>query len=88
LGLHTYSEPIERIMLAAQKSKVSVLLPMPGQTVDEDFEGSRWWPKGEFDLVEESPAWSSGIDRAALEKRIAARAQKSAPSSKDKPSKK
>jgi L-ascorbate metabolism protein UlaG (beta-lactamase superfamily) len=45
LAIHPWKEPVERIISAAEKKKVTLSLPKPGQLLTEDsfMENSRWW---------------------------------------------
>jgi len=63
LGLHTWTEPMERILLAAQAKNIQVATLRPGQSVEprKPPPAKRWWPKHPFKTVEEHPAFSSGV---------------------------
>jgi L-ascorbate metabolism protein UlaG (beta-lactamase superfamily) len=46
LAYHTWTEPIERVLVAAKKSGVKVAAPKPGQTIEPIAASptERWWP--------------------------------------------
>ena len=48
LAMHTWTEPVERLLAEAGKKNVRLLLPAPGETrvVKKEEYNSRWW-KGE-----------------------------------------
>ena len=45
LALHPWSEPVERLIAAADPAGVEVAVPRPGQRVDPDTSSiiDRWW---------------------------------------------
>lgn len=47
LALHPWKEPVERVMKAAEKNNVSLLLPTPGEVriVADGAYNSKWWEK-------------------------------------------
>jgi len=47
LALHPWTEPVERVMKAAEANNVQLLLPAPGETVNVDDGAyiSKWWEK-------------------------------------------
>ena len=47
LAFHPWKEPVERIIKAAAKYNVTLLLPEPGETITVNSEGynSKWWEK-------------------------------------------
>lgn len=47
LSLHSWTEPIERLLAAARSHQVTVSTPLPGQPVQpgEKFSQSHWWNK-------------------------------------------
>lgn len=63
LGLHGWTEPVERILVAAEKAGVKVVTLKPGQSVEPSAPPAmdRWWPKHPWQTVEEAPAFSSGM---------------------------
>lgn len=63
LALHTWVEPMERVLLAAQSAKVSVVAPKPGQSIDPlaPPRVERWWPRVPWKKATEAPVVSSGL---------------------------
>lgn len=64
LAYHSWTEPVERVLVAAQKAGVPVLVPRPGQSVEPatppPFE--RWWPTLPWKTAEQRPIVSSQVD--------------------------
>lgn len=63
LGLHGFTEPIERILIAAEKEGVEVATLMPGESIEPKYPPpqKRWWPDAPFDTAEEAPIVSSHL---------------------------
>ena len=63
LGLHGWTEPIERTLIAAHKSGVRVTTLRPGESVEPSLPitQDRWWPELPFRSAEEDPIVSSGL---------------------------
>lgn len=67
LALHGWTEPIERVLVAANAAQVRVVTPAPGGMVEPADVGSastRWWPSVPWRSASEAPVWSSGISRS------------------------
>ncbi len=64
LGLHGWTEPIERIAIAASRAGVEWITVPPGGSFEPDSPPafSKWWPERPFQTVEEAPAFSSGVE--------------------------
>jgi L-ascorbate metabolism protein UlaG (beta-lactamase superfamily) len=64
LALHGWTEPIERVLVAADLGGVRVASPRPGSMVEPALLGEqpRWWPAVPWETVEQAPAYSSGLD--------------------------
>lgn len=64
LGLHGWTEPMERTLAAATREGVRVVAPRPGGMVEPALAGTRevvrWWPDVPWQTVEEVPVWSTG----------------------------
>lgn len=62
LAYHGWSEPMERVLAAAQKRDVTVLTPRPGEAVEPEgpMRPARWWPTLPWQTAEESPLVSVG----------------------------
>jgi L-ascorbate metabolism protein UlaG (beta-lactamase superfamily) len=63
LALHTWVEPIERVLAAAQAARVTVVSPKPGQSIDPlaPPPTERWWPTVPWKKASEAPVVSSGL---------------------------
>ena len=66
LAFHGWTEPVERLIVAAEQAGVHLVVPRPGErflpasppTVE------RWWPALPWETAEETPIVSSGLDMA------------------------
>lgn len=63
LGLHGWTEPIERTLIAAREAGVRVATPRPGDPIEPDAleEPRRWWPELPFRSAKEDPVVSTGL---------------------------
>ncbi len=63
LAMHGWTEPIERVNVAAVAAGVRVATPRPGDMVEPATMGTpdRWWPDVPWERAAESPIRSSGI---------------------------
>ncbi len=68
LALHGWTEPIERVLVAARDAGVRVSAPRPGDMVEPSALApiERWWPTVPWKTAAEAPAWSSGITRKSM----------------------
>ena len=67
LAAHGWTEPVERVLLAAQKAGVTVMTPRPGESAEPVHpEIERWWPALAWQTSEESPVVSSQMDEAQV----------------------
>ena len=57
LAYHGWTEPVERVLAAAGLANVTVLAPMPGQSVEPDapLGVTRWWPEVPWKTGAEDP---------------------------------
>lgn len=64
LGLHGWTEPIERILIAADKKNIPVATLRPGDSIEPAVPPKRvrWWPERPFETAEQAPVRSSGLD--------------------------
>ena len=63
LALHGWTEPIERVLVAAEAAGVPVVAPRPGESVVPEAAApvERWWPELPWQTAEEAPVMSSGV---------------------------
>jgi L-ascorbate metabolism protein UlaG (beta-lactamase superfamily) len=64
LGIHSWTEPIERVLAAAKRQGVDVAVPRPGQSIEPASLPPlvRWWPNLPWQTAEEDPIHSSGLE--------------------------
>lgn len=74
LALHGWTEPIERVLVAARREGVQVATPKPGAMLEPGTTVTgRWWPDVQWRSVEQAPAFSTSVNE--LWKRTAPGAQ-------------
>ena len=63
LSLHGWTEPVERLMVAAQRHGIALAIPRPGESVEPASppELIRWWPSLPWESAKEAPIVSSGL---------------------------
>jgi L-ascorbate metabolism protein UlaG (beta-lactamase superfamily) len=63
LAYHSWTEPIERSVLAAQKDASTIVTPKPGQSIEPDLAlpTARWWPTLPFETAEQHPIVSGHV---------------------------
>jgi L-ascorbate metabolism protein UlaG (beta-lactamase superfamily) len=63
LALHAWTEPVERLLVAADRAKVTVVVPRPGQSIEPSNPPppSPWWPKVPWRTAAMHPVVSSGL---------------------------
>jgi L-ascorbate metabolism protein UlaG (beta-lactamase superfamily) len=68
LALHTWVEPMERVLVAAKNANVTVVSPRPGQSIDPLFPPApqHWWPRVSWKTAAEAPVVSSGVTASML----------------------
>ena len=68
LALHGWTEPMERVLVAAQKYGVTVATPIAGQSIEPArvLPTKRWWPPVPWETVDEAPVVSSHLDSSDL----------------------
>jgi L-ascorbate metabolism protein UlaG (beta-lactamase superfamily) len=72
LALHSWTEPMERTVAAAERRSVSVVTPRPGESLELGGEPppvERWWPDVPWETVEQAPCWSSHVDDLLADRR-------------------
>lgn len=63
LANHAWTEPLERVLVAAERQGVSVRMPPPGGSVElGDAQGPQWWPDVPVRTVQGDPVWSTAVD--------------------------
>ena len=73
LAVHNWTEPVERLLAAAEQAGVAVAVPRPGQSVDPSAPPtlSRWWPQVPWQTASQTPVLSTGLSET-LQARIRA----------------
>ena len=63
LALHGWTEPIERVLVAARAEGVRVATPRPGELLEPGLVTgpTRWWPTVPWRTSAEAPALSTGV---------------------------
>jgi L-ascorbate metabolism protein UlaG (beta-lactamase superfamily) len=63
LALHSWTEPIERVLVAAKKRGAKVAIPRPGQSFEPSgrVPKKRWWPKLPWNTAQQDPIRSSKL---------------------------
>ena len=68
LAFHGWTEPVERLLVAAEAAGIDVAVPRPGETLRTPLPATpRWWPELPWQRVEEAPVVSSGLTIRILE---------------------
>lgn len=64
LALHGWTEPMERVLVAAKAAGVKVVTPGPGTPVEPLTAGpaQRWWPQVPWVDAETAPCLSTGVE--------------------------
>jgi len=73
LSVHNWTEPVERVLVAAELAGVPVSVPRPGQSIEPGTPPvlTRWWPDVPWQTASETPVISTGLS-VTLEQRIRA----------------
>lgn len=63
LAYHGWTEPIERVLVAADAAGVTVIAPPPGLSVEPTaaVELARWWPEVPWESAEHHPIVATGL---------------------------
>ena len=66
LAFHGWTEPVDRVLVAAEKAGVTVLVPKPGESLEPASSPAlvRWWPALDGNTAEQDPIVSSKLDGA------------------------
>ena len=61
LAMHPWTEPVERVLVAAEKAEVPVAVRRPGESIEPAHppRRTRWWPSVPWKTVEQEPIVSS-----------------------------
>jgi L-ascorbate metabolism protein UlaG (beta-lactamase superfamily) len=64
LAYHGWTEPIERVLVAAKLAGVDVIAPRPGQSVEPELSLAleRWWPEVPWQTAAQHPVVSTKLD--------------------------
>lgn len=64
LAMHGWTEPMERVRVAAEAAGVRVASPRPGESVEPDgsIPAEQWWPDVKWETAEEHPVVARDID--------------------------
>ena len=68
LAMHSWTEPAERIWIAARQAGVPLAIPQPGQSIEPAHppQVTRWWPSLPWKGAEHVPVISSGLEAPSL----------------------
>ncbi|MEM6327769.1 MAG: MBL fold metallo-hydrolase, partial [Bacteroidota bacterium] len=62
LAVHSWTEPAERVLAAAEPLGIPVAIPRPGESLTpEAFPTERWWPERPWQTATEAPAISTSL---------------------------
>jgi L-ascorbate metabolism protein UlaG (beta-lactamase superfamily) len=64
LAAHGWTEPAERVLLAAQKANATITIPRPGESIEPSSLPPlvKWWPAVPWRTAEEAPVVSTLVD--------------------------
>jgi L-ascorbate metabolism protein UlaG (beta-lactamase superfamily) len=64
LAYHGWTEPVERVLAAADSQGVRAVTPRPGEPWEPApvAARARWWPRVPWQTGAEAPVWSSGVE--------------------------
>jgi len=64
LAAHSWTEPVERVSKEAERLKVTLATPGPGQSFElERPPTEKWWPHVEWQTAQEHPIQSTQVDK-------------------------
>ena len=63
LSIHAWTEPIERLLVAAEQAGTAVAVPRPGQSIEPAIAEpvTRWWPDIPWRTADQAPVVSTGL---------------------------
>jgi L-ascorbate metabolism protein UlaG (beta-lactamase superfamily) len=64
LSYHAWTEPVERVLAAADRVGVAVVVPKPGESIEPEAtpDLERWWPEVPWQTAEQAPVVATGMD--------------------------
>jgi L-ascorbate metabolism protein UlaG (beta-lactamase superfamily) len=64
LALHGWTEPVERVLAAAERENVRVVTPRPGTPLEPAMNAplARWWPEVAWRSATENPIQSTSVE--------------------------
>ncbi len=64
LALHSWTEPVERLLAAAERQPFALAVPRPGEQVEPSKPPvvARWWPELPWQTVDQHPVVSSKLE--------------------------
>jgi L-ascorbate metabolism protein UlaG (beta-lactamase superfamily) len=67
LAMHGWTEPVERVLVAAKERNVLVATPQLGESFEPHaaVPNQRWWPELPWDTAEDAPIISTGMPNPA-----------------------
>ena len=73
LSNHSWTEPIERLIVAAEQAGAGVAAPRPGQSIEPAIAEpvTRWWPDIPWRTADQAPVVSSGLSESVSGSRSA-----------------
>lgn len=69
LAFHGWTEPVERLLVAAERVGVQVAIPRPGESISPASPPGveRWWPTQPWQTAEAAPVVSTGLEAAVID---------------------
>ena len=66
MAMHAWTEPVERVLVAAEKAGVPIAVPRPGESIEPASPPrlTHWWPSVPWQTAEEAPVVSSGLGQS------------------------
>lgn len=63
MAMHAWTEPVERLLVAAEAARVTVAVPRPGESIEPSAPATvvRWWPAVPWQSASDAPVVSSGM---------------------------
>jgi L-ascorbate metabolism protein UlaG (beta-lactamase superfamily) len=63
LAVHGWTEPAERLLVAAQAAGLPLAIPRPGESLEPSALAplTRWWPEAVWEGADAAPVKSTGL---------------------------